>query len=158
MPQLSIGGVNILRTETPGPTYEKISPKFKGQARILFTIYFSLTIAEILLLKLGGIDWFDALIHTFGTVATGGFSSYNNSIGHFQSTYITLIITLFMVLSALNFTLYYTSIKRGLYGFFKDSEFKFYIAIVFSATALIDRKSTRLNSSHVRKSRMPSSA
>ena len=137
MPQLNIGGFNILRAETPGPTYEKISPKFKGQARILFTIYLILTITETLLLKLGGLNWFDALVHTFGTVGTGGFSSYNDSLGHFQSTYVSLVVTLFMVLSALNFTLYYTSSKRGLYGFFKDSEFRFFMTIIFVATALI---------------------
>jgi trk system potassium uptake protein TrkH len=137
MPQLNIGGFNILRAETPGPTYEKISPKFKGQARILFTIYLILTIAETLLLKVGGLNWFDALVHTFGTVGTGGFSSYNDSLGHFQSTYVSLVVTLFMVLSALNFTLYYTSMKRGLHGFFKDSEFRFFMIIIFVATALI---------------------
>lgn len=137
MPQLNIGGFNILRAETPGPIYEKISPKFKGQARILFSIYLTLTITEVLLLKLGGLSWFDALVHTFGTVATGGFSTYNDSLGHFQSTYVTLVVTLFMLLSALNFTLYYSSLKRGLHGFTKDSEFKFYIAIIFIATILI---------------------
>lgn len=137
MPQLNIGGFNILRAETPGPTYEKISPKFKGQSRILFTIYLILTVAQTILLKLGGLNWFDALVHTFGTVGTGGFSSYNDSLGHFQSTYVSLVVTLFMVLSALNFTLYYTSIKRGLHGFLKDSEFRFYMIVIFVATALI---------------------
>lgn len=137
MPQLKIGGFNILRAETPGPTYEKISPKFKGQARILFSIYMILTISQTLLLKVGGLSWFDALVHTFGTVATGGFSTYNQSLGHFQSTYVSLIVTLFMLLSALNFTLYYTSFKRGFLGFKNDSEFKFYMTVIFIATILI---------------------
>ncbi len=137
MPQLNIGGLNILRAETPGPTYEKISPKFKGQARILFSIYLILTVTEALLLKLGGLSWYDSLVHTFGTVGTGGFSSYNASVGHFQSTYVSVVITLFMVLSALNFTLYYTSFKRGLHGFLKDSEFRFFIGVIFVATILI---------------------
>jgi trk system potassium uptake protein TrkH len=145
MPQLNIGGYNILRAETPGPTYEKISPKFKGQSRILFFIYMGLTLSETLLLRLGGLSWFDALVHTFGTVATGGFSTYNASLGYFQSTYVSLIVTLFMVLSALNFTLYYASIKRGLNGFLKDSEFKFYLLVILVATLFISVDLFRMN-------------
>lgn len=137
LPQLNIGGFNILRAETPGPTYEKISPKFKGQARILFSIYLVLTVTETLLLKIGGLSWFDALVHTFGSVGTGGFSTYNDSMGHFQSAYVVWVVTLFMIFSSLNFTLYYGSIKRGIDGFLKDSEFKFYLIVIFSATALI---------------------
>ena len=137
MPHLNIGGYNIMRAETPGPIYDKINPKFKGQSRILFLIYMILTLSETLLLKLGGLSWFDALIHTFGTVATGGFSNYNDSLGHFQSTYVTLVVTLFMVMSALNFTLYYASMKKGLEGFLKDTEFKFYMIVIVSCTLLI---------------------
>lgn len=145
LPQLNIGGFNILRAETPGPTYEKISPKFKGQARILVTIYLILTFTETLLLKLGGLNWFDSLVYTFGSVGTGGFATYNDGVGHFQNPYVIWVITLFMVFSSLNFTLYYTSIRRGLNGFLKDSEFKFYIAVIFLATTLISINLVSMN-------------
>jgi len=135
MPSLGISGQNIVVSETPGPSLEKMTPKMSDTARTLFVIYFIFTILETILLMLGGLDLYDALIHTFGTVGTGGFSSYNASIGHFDSTYVRIVITAFMVLCGVNFNLYFFSVKRGPKVFWGDSEFKFYLAF-FAAASL----------------------
>ena len=123
--------------ETPGPTKDKIVAKYSDASRNLYKIYIAMTFAEMLLLKLGGLTWFDSAVHTFGTVGTGGLSSYNDSIGHFGSTYVELVIAVFMLMAALNFNLYYISIKRGISNFIKDEETKFYFIIIGTVTGLI---------------------
>ena len=87
MPSLGIGGQNIAVSETPGPALDKITPKMSDTAKTLLIIYMLFTVIETMLLMGGGMDLFDALIHTFGTVGTGGFSNYNASVAHFDSTY-----------------------------------------------------------------------
>jgi trk system potassium uptake protein TrkH len=96
-----------------------------------------MTIAETILLLLGGMTLYDALIHTFGTVGTGGMSSYNNSIMHFNSTYIEIVIAIFMMLAAVNFNLYYAALRHGIKRIFQDVEFRFYICISLGAGVLI---------------------
>ncbi len=127
MPSLGIGGQNIAVSETPGPALDKITPKMSDTAKTLLVIYILFTVVETLLLMFGGMDLYDALIHTFGTVGTGGFSNYNTSIAHFDSTYIRIVITAFMFLCGVNFNLFYFSVRRGPKVFFEDSEFKLYL-------------------------------
>ncbi len=127
MPSLGIGGQNIAISETPGPALDKITPKMSDTAKTLLIIYMMFTVLETILLMFGGMNLFDALIHTFGTVGTGGFSNYNASIAHFDSTYIRIIITAFMFLCGVNFNLFYFSVKRGPKVFWDDSEFKLYL-------------------------------
>ena len=127
MPSLGIGGQNIAVSEAPGPTLDKITPKMSDTAKTLFYLYILFTVLETILLMFGGMNLFDALIHTFGTVGTGGFSNYNNSVAHFDSTYIKVVITAFMVLCGVNFNLLYYSVKRGPKVFRDDSEFKLYL-------------------------------
>ena len=88
---------------------------------------------ETLLLMLGGMNLYDALIHTFGTVGTGGFSSYGDSIAHFNSAYISIVITIFMILCGTNFNLYFFSLKHSVKTFIEDTEFKFYIFTVIAS-------------------------
>ncbi len=135
MPSLGIGGQNIAVSETPGPTLDKITPKMSDTAKTLFTIYMLFTIIETILLMVGGMNLFDSLIHTFGTVGTGGFSNYNNSVAYFDSSYIRIVITAFMVLCGVNFNLFYFSVRRGPKVFFEDSEFKLYM-FFFGGTAI----------------------
>lgn len=135
MPSLGIGGQNIAVSEAPGPTLDKITPKMSDTAKTLYTIYLLFTVLETILLMLGGMNLYDALIHTFGTVGTGGFSNYNASIGYFDSTYIKVVITAFMVMCGVNFNLFYFTVKRGPKVFLEDSEFKLYI-FFFVGTAL----------------------
>lgn len=129
MPSLGISGQNLEVSETPGPMLDKITPKMTDTAKTLLVIYSILTFAEIILLLLGGMNLYDALIHTFGTVGTGGFSNYNASVGHFDSTYIKVVITIFMLICGVNFNLFFLSFKKGISVFWKDTEFKYYILI-----------------------------
>lgn len=137
LPQLNIGAFNIVRAETPGPSFEKLSPKLKDQSRILIIVYMSMTTAQTLLLKLGGCTWFDSLVYTFGSVGTGGFATYNNSVGHFGGSYVPIVITIFMLMGGSNLSLYYTSFRFGISRLLKDAEFRCYMAIVGIATLAI---------------------
>lgn len=137
MPSLGISGQNIAVSEAPGPSLDKITPKMSDTAKMLYSIYLLFTVLETALLMAGGLSLYDALIHTFGTVGTGGFSNYNASIAHFDSTYVRVIITLFMVLCGTNFNLYYFSLKNGLKTFYEDSEYKLYLLITVGVSIFI---------------------
>lgn len=137
MPSLGINGQNVAVSEAPGPTLDKVTAKMSDTAKALYVIYLIFTVLETILLCLGGMNLYDALIHTFGSVGTGGFSNYNNSVAHFDSTYIDIVITVFMLLSGANFNLYYLSMKGGLSTLLRDAEFRFYLLIVSAVTILI---------------------
>ena len=130
LPSIGIKGQIIASAETPGPTLDKIAPRFSDTARNLYLIYIIFTIVEVILLLLGGMNMYDALLHTFGTVGTGGFSSYNNSVAHFDSGYIQWVIIIFMLLCGINFNLYFLLLKRKIRDFFRDSELKLYLFII----------------------------
>ena len=135
-PLLGIGGLQLIRAEAPGPDVDRLTSRIAGTAKILWVIYLSMTVAETLLLMLGGMTLFDALTHTFGTLATGGFSPKNASVGHY-SPYIQNVITLFMVLAGVNFIMHY----RLLTGHFKlvlrNTELKIYLGIFFVAALVM---------------------
>ncbi|RKX93439.1 MAG: TrkH family potassium uptake protein [Spirochaetes bacterium] len=137
LPIFGVGGLKLLRAEAPGPTVDKMTPKIKETAKILWFIYFSFTILETILLIIGGMSLFDALTHTFGTLATGGFSTRSASVGAYSSPFIHVVITVFMVLSGMNFNLYYKLISGRIREFFKDTEMKVYLAVFSIATVLI---------------------
>ena len=127
MPSLGISGQNIIVSETPGPMLDKVSPKMYDTARTLLVIYLILTVSEVILLKIGGMSLYDSFIHTFGTVGTGGFSNYNQSIGYFDSTYIRIVITVFMLLCGANFNLFFLSSKKGFSVLLRDIELRYYL-------------------------------
>ncbi len=137
LPTLGISGNRIAGAETTGPTLEKVSPKMTDTAKILYKIYLTFTVAQVLLLMLGDVNLYDSLIHTFGTVGTGGFSNYGDSVAHFSSTYVRVIITIFMILAGTNFALYHSFIRSGFKDFVIDSEFKAYLLILSIVTLLI---------------------
>jgi trk system potassium uptake protein TrkH len=137
LPLLGIGGLQLIKAEAPGPTVDKLTPRIAETAKLLWYIYIGFTISETALLMFGGMGLFDALTHTFGTLATGGFSTKNTSVAHFNSAYIDGIITLFMVLAGINFTLHFR-LLTGKFSFaFKDTEFKSYLIIYISATLIM---------------------
>lgn len=137
LPALGVGGFQIFKAESPGPVAGKIAPRIKDTAKILYSTYFAVTIVEVVLLLFGGMNLFDSLVYTFGTVGTGGFATKANSVGFYDSSYIHLVIGSFMVLSGVNFSLYY-SIFRGHGGeAFKDEEMRLYLTIVLLATLAI---------------------
>ena len=137
LPMLGIGGQKIMRAETTGPTMDKISFTTNSSARRLYMIYTGLTVIEIILLMLGGVDLFDASTHAFGTLGTGGLSTYSSSIGAFGSVYVEMVVTLFMLLAGINFGLYYYVLTGKAKVMLKDTEFRVYISIVVVATVFI---------------------
>ena len=136
-PLLGIGAYQLMKAEAPGPTLDKITPKIAETAKILWFIYLGLTVAETLLLMMGGMNLFEALTHTFGTLATGGFSPKNKSVGHFDSAYIDIVITAFMIMAGMNFVLYYRLITGNLKKVFANLEMKVYLGIFLAATLII---------------------
>ncbi|MDD2215131.1 MAG: potassium transporter TrkG, partial [Eubacteriales bacterium] len=137
LPSLGIGGFRIAESESPGPTLDKLTPKMSDSAKILYIMYIGMTITETILLLLGGMSLYDALIHSFGSVATGGFSNYNDSIAHFGSLYIEVVIFIFMIMAGINFTLYYMVLRGNWRDFFGDEELRSYLSIICGFTLLI---------------------
>lgn len=137
LPLLGIGGIQLLRAEAPGPSMDKITPKITQTAKILWLIYVGFTVIEIVLLMIGGMSLFDASTHTFGTLATGGFSTKAASVGAFNSAYIHIVITVFMVLAGMNFNLFYKILSGNFRGFIKDTEMRIYLLIFIFISVLI---------------------
>ena len=137
LPTLGVGGFQIFKVESPGPKPDRIVPRVRDTAKILYITYIIMTILEIILLLFGGMSLFDSLVHTFGTVGTGGFAIKNASIGAYNSTYIHLVIGIFMALSGVNFSLYYLLFKGKWREVIKDEELKLYFGIIFTAVILI---------------------
>jgi trk system potassium uptake protein TrkH len=137
LPLLGIGAYQMMRAEAPGPSLDKITPKITETARILWFIYMGLTVAETALLMIGGMSLFDALTHTFGTLATGGFSPKNRSVGHFDSGFIHVVVTVFMLLAGMNFILHYSLITGRLKKVIGNFEFRMYLGIFLAATLVI---------------------
>lgn len=135
-PILGIGGLQLLKAEAPGPTVDKITPKVTETAKILWLTYFGLTAAETALLLVGGMNLFDALTHTFGTLATGGFSPKNTSVGFYASPFIHVVVTVFMVMAGVNFVMYYKLLTGRSAGILKDTELRFYL-FIFAVASLV---------------------
>ncbi len=127
----------LMRAEMPGPTCDKLVPKARSTARILYTMYLGLSLAEVIFLLAGGMNLYEAVIHTFSTAGTGGFSDRNASIAAFDSAYIDGVITVFMLLFGINFNLYFLLLMKNFKGFFKNEELRTYLGIVAVAIALI---------------------
>lgn len=134
LPILGIGGMQLFSAEASGVSTEKLHPRITSTAKRLWLIYFGLTIAETLLLKLAGMDWFDAVNHAMATVATGGFSTKNASVGAYENPLIHYIIIFFMFVSAINFSLIYWGLKGRLDKIWKNEEFRFFLFLVIGIT------------------------
>lgn len=137
LPALGIGGQFIAKAESPGPTLSKLTPKISDTARLFYILYLVFTVIEIILLLMGGVNIYDACIHTFGTVGTGGFSSYNAGVAAFDSLYVEIILTIFMFVSGASYYLYFLALQNGVRNFLRDSEFKLYFLIFAVSSVLI---------------------
>nr|WP_302595579.1 TrkH family potassium uptake protein [uncultured Cellulosilyticum sp.] len=137
LPSLGVGSMQILKAESPGPIVGKLVPKIGQTAKILYSIYLGITLLEVILLCLAGMSVYDAFIHALGTVGTGGFSNMNASVGHYDSALIDWIITIFMILSGINFSLYYFVLKGNLKSFWKDQELRLYLTVMGSGILLV---------------------
>lgn len=145
IPSLGSNSIHLLKAESPGPSPGKIVPKIKETAKILYLIYFALTLIEGILLMCAGMNLYDAVIHAMGTAGTGGFSNMNVSIAAFNSPAIEWIITIFMLIFGINFALYFQILKGNFKGFFKNEELRYYLLIIVSAFILITVNIISLN-------------
>lgn len=137
LPALGVSGFQLYKAESPGPVAGRIVPKLKDTAKILYTIYLGITIVQVILLKLGGMTWFESFVYTFGSVGTGGFATKNNSVAYYDSTYIHMVIAIFMTISAINFSNYYLLLKGRVRDFLKDEEMRLYLGIQALAVVLM---------------------
>ncbi len=142
LPALKAGGYQLFAAEVPGPTAERLQPRIKQTAAVLWYAYCVLTIAEIVCLYVGEMPLFDSICHTFGTMATGGFSTKDASIGYYAQTgnpsalYFEIIIDIFMFLAGCNFLLHYHALKGRINEYWQNSEFRFYFFIVLIASII----------------------
>ena len=137
MPKTEGNSIYLMRAEMPGTSVEKLVSKVRPTVRILYGIYLGMTILLILLLVVGGMPLFDSIINAMGTAGTGGYSLKNDSIAYYNSAYIDVVLTIFMLMFAVNFNLYHlVFIKKGK-DFFKSEELRWFIGIVAVAIALI---------------------
>lgn len=137
LPMTDGHGMHLMRAEVPGPSVGKLVSRMSDSAKILYGIYFVMTIIEIVLLLAGGMPLFDACIHAFGTAGTGGFSSRNLSVGAYQSAYFDIVIGVFMLLFGINFNLYYFLLIRRFRDVFSSEELRAYLLIVAAAVLAI---------------------
>ena len=137
LPFLGVGGMQMFKAESPGPTVDKLTPRITATAKILWSVYVLFTLAETILLMLAGMNLFDALCHSFATMATGGFSTKNASIAAYSSITIDYIIIVFMFIAGMNFSLHYKLLKGKFKGVFENSELRLYLTIIIISTALI---------------------
>ncbi len=136
-PFLGVSGMEMYKAEVPGVTAGKVTPRLHQTALSLWGVYVLLTLLETVLLIFGGMSLFDAVCHSFSTIATGGFSTKNASIAYFNSSYIHWVITVFMFLSGVNFSLYFLIPQKKFRDIFADEELRCYTVIVLIASLLI---------------------
>ena len=131
LPMLGVGGMQLYRAETPGPVKDsKMTPRIADTAKHLWYIYVSLTIACTLAYWAAGMDWFDAICHAFSTIAIGGFSTYDASMGQFDRPVINFICVVFLLIAAINFSLHYAAVSsRSIRAYLRDPEFKVFLLI-----------------------------
>lgn len=143
IPNVTDRSIHILKAEVPGPSVGKFVPRIKQTAKILYLIYISITVLEIVLLMLGGMPLFDSVVHSFGTAGTGGFSIKNDSIASY-SPYCQWVIGIFMLLFGVNFNIYYLLLMKKFKDVLKSSELWGYFSIMFFSTVIITVNNLRL--------------
>ncbi len=138
LPMLGVGGMQLFSAEVTHVTVEKLTPRISQTARILWTVYLVLTVMVTALLMVGGLGFFDAIAHAFTTIATGGFSTKNASIAHFQSPFVHYVIIVFMFLSGASYMLHFRALSgRSLKAYARDNEFTFYALTAVIATLVV---------------------
>ncbi|MCP4350190.1 MAG: TrkH family potassium uptake protein [Desulfobacterales bacterium] len=130
LPFLGVGGMELYKAEVPSPVPDKLKPRIRDTAMILWKVYALFTVAEFILLWAGGMDFYDSLCHAFTTMPTGGFSPKNTSVAHYDSIYFDTVIIIFMLIAGINFSLHYQLLKGRPLVFWKDSECRFFIGVV----------------------------
>ncbi len=137
LPIFGLNGMQLYAAEVSGLTYEKVSPRIADTAKMMWSIYVLLTVTEVVALWLCGMDMFDAVCHSFSTIATGGFSTHNNSLEYYDSAAIHYTVTFFMFISGINFVLLIYLLRGKTRYFFKDEELRWYsVAVAMFALLL----------------------
>ena len=137
LPLLGVGGMQLFMAEVPGPAPDKLHPRIKETAKRLWAIYIIFTLAETLLLWAGGMDLFDAVCHSFTSMATGGYSTKTASLAYWDSPFIHYVIVLFMFLAGTNFTLSYFAFHLNFRKVWRNEEFRYYLGFVVGFTVLL---------------------
>ena len=130
LPFLGVGGMQLYKAEVPSPVPDKLKPRIRDTAMILWKVYALISLAEVILLMLGGMGLYDALCHTFTTMPTGGFSTRNASVAHYDSVYFDCVFIFFMLLAGINFSLHYQMMRGKPLAFWQDSECRFFLGAV----------------------------
>jgi trk system potassium uptake protein TrkH len=137
LPFLGVGGMQLYKAEVPTPVPDKLKPRIRDTAMILWKVYALISVAEVVFLLLGGMTVYDALCHTFTTMPTGGFSTKNASIAHYNSVYFDTVIIVFMLLAGINFSLHYQMLRGKPLAFWHDSECRFFLGAVVLLTLAV---------------------
>jgi len=137
LPFLGIGGMQLYKAEIPSPVVDKLKPRISDTAKTLWKVYILITALEVILLRSGGMPFYEAVSHAFCTMPTGGFSPKNASIAHYNSAYFDGVIIVFMLLSGINFALHYKLIKGDLAIFGKDPECRLFLIMVGLFTLIV---------------------
>ncbi len=136
LPFLGIGGTQLFSAEMPGLKTDKLHPRITATARRLWIIYFGLVILQTVLLLLGGMSFFESLCHSFSTMATGGFSTRNDSVASF-SPYIQYVIIVFMIMAGISFTLHYLFLHRQFSKVLRNEEFRYYVLMIIGSGVVV---------------------
>ncbi|MDO4740292.1 MAG: TrkH family potassium uptake protein [Eubacteriales bacterium] len=137
IPKMGGRALHLLRAESTGPSPDKLLPRVSKSAKTLYALYIGISLVMVIALLLCGMNLYDALMHTFATAGTGGFSNYNASVGHFNSASIDVVVSVFMLLFSLNFTIFYRMLHKEWLAPVRDTETKVFVGIVALATLLI---------------------
>lgn len=137
LPMSDGSGMHLMRAEVPGPSVGKLVSRMGDTAKILYGIYFAMTVLQIILLELGGMNFFDSCVHAFATAGTGGFSSRNLSVGAYNSAYFDIVIGIFMILFGINFNLFYFLLIRKFRDVFRSEELRTYLLIIAVSVIII---------------------
>lgn len=137
LPFLGVGGMQLYRAEVPGPVPDKLTPRIKDTAAALWKVYILFSAAQTVLLMFGGMNLFDALCHTFGTMATGGFSTRNASLAAFDSAYIQWVVVVFMLLAGINFSLHYNLLLRRFRPVWRDPELRIFLGLFLAVWLVV---------------------
>ncbi len=137
LPLLGVGGMQLFIAEVPGPVPDKLHPRITDTAKRLWVIYFLYTFIESMLLWAGGMTLFDAVCHSFTTMATGGYSTKQASVAYYDSPFIQYVIIIFMFIAGANFSLSYAGLNGHLKKIFRDEEFKYYLGIVLGVSVVV---------------------
>ena len=137
VPLLGVGAFQLIKAEVTGPDKEKFAPRMTGAAKIIWGVYCSFTVLLALLYRLGGMDWFDAICHSLSVTATGGLSTKNNGFGFYNSPFIDWVTTIFMLLGALNFNMYYKLARGKFRELVHNTESRVYVFIFIAAASIV---------------------